>query len=71
VAAAARDRGLPCVVLAGRSTAGRREAAAAGITDTYTLVDHFDGDEARAMAGAADGLRALGARLARQWSVSG
>ena len=67
VARAARDRGLPCVVVAGRSSAGRRDAAAAGITDTYTLVDHF-GDEARAMADAANGLAALGARLAGQWS---
>lgn len=67
VAAAARDRGVPCVVLAGRSSAGRREAAAAGITDIYTLVDHFDGDVDRAMGAAADGLRALGERLARQW----
>jgi glycerate 2-kinase len=67
VAAAARDRGVPCVVLAGRSSAGRRDAAAAGITDIYTLVDHFDGDVDRAMAAAAEGLRALGDRLARQW----
>lgn len=69
VAAGARDRGLPCVVLAGRASTGRREAAAAGVTDTYTLVEHFGGDEARAMAEPADGLRALGARLARQWSA--
>jgi glycerate kinase len=67
VAAAARDRGLPCVVLAGRVDAGRREAAAAGVTDTYSLVEHF-GDEARAMAEPAAGLRALAGRLATQWS---
>jgi glycerate kinase len=69
VAAAARDRGLPCVVLAGRSSAGRRESAAAGITDTYTLVEHF-GSAERAMRDAAGGLTELGARLARQWSPS-
>ena len=68
VAAAARDRGVPCVVLAGRSSAGRREAAAAGVTDIYTLVDHFGGDVDRAMGAAAEGLRALGERLARQWA---
>ena len=67
VAGAARDRGVPCVVLAGRSSVGRRDAAAAGITDIYTLVDHFDGDVDRAMAAAEEGLRALGDRLARQW----
>ena len=69
VAAAARDRGVPCIVLAGRSSAGRREAAAAGITDIYTLVDHVGGDVDRAMGAAADGLRSLGERLARQWAA--
>ncbi|MGI5214026.1 glycerate kinase family protein [Plantactinospora sp. CA-290183] len=72
VAGAARDRGLPCVVLAGRVSAGRREAAAAGVTETHSLVDHFGGEPhggvARAMANPADGLRALAARLAGQWS---
>ncbi|MEV4623826.1 glycerate kinase [Asanoa sp. NPDC049573] len=67
VAGGARDRGLPCVVLAGRVTTGRREAANAGVTETYSLVDHF-GDEAQAMARPADGLRELASRLARQWS---
>ena len=67
VAAGARDRGVPCVVLAGRVDAGRREAAAAGVTETYSLVDHFGSTE-RAMAEAAEGLRALATRLAGQWS---
>ncbi|HET9517154.1 MAG TPA: glycerate kinase [Actinoplanes sp.] len=67
VANAARDRGLPCVVLAGRVDAGRREAAAAGVTDTHALVDHF-GSVQEAMTMPADGLRALAVRLARQWS---
>jgi glycerate kinase len=67
VAAGARDRGLPCVVLAGRVGAARRAALAAGVTESYSLVDHF-GDEAEALARPADGLRALASRLARQWS---
>jgi len=67
VAAAARDRGLPCVVLAGRSSAGRRECGAAGVTDVYTLVDHFGSAEI-AMARADEGLAALASRLAGQWS---
>jgi glycerate 2-kinase len=67
VAAAARDRGVPCVVLAGRVEAGRREAAAAGVTEAHSLVEHC-GDEARALAEPVAGLRALGARLAGQWS---
>jgi glycerate kinase len=74
VAGAARDRGLPCVVLAGRVSAGRREAAAAGVTESYSLVDHFGGEEAGgvepAMSRAAEGLRAIAARLATQWSRS-
>jgi glycerate kinase len=53
-------------VVAGQSSAGRRESAAAGITDVYTLVDHFGSTE-QAMTEAAAGLRALGARLAKQW----
>ncbi|MBY8875984.1 glycerate kinase [Micromonospora sp. PLK6-60] len=72
VAGAARDRGLPCVVLAGRVSAGRREAAAAGVTDAYSLVEHFGGERSggveAALARPAEGLRALGARLAGQWS---
>ena len=67
VAEAARDRGVPCVVLAGRVSAGRREAAAAGVTEMYSLEDYF-GSTDEAMRRPAEGLRALAARLARQWS---
>jgi glycerate kinase len=67
VAAAARDRGLPCLVLAGQASTGRREAAAAGVTDTYTLVSHF-GTVADALARPEEGLFALARRLAGQWS---
>ncbi|MET8084492.1 glycerate kinase [Micromonospora sp. NPDC005237] len=72
VAGAARDRGVPCVVVAGQVSTGRREAASAGVTDAYSLVEHFGGEQAggldAAMSRPADGLRELGARLARQWS---
>jgi glycerate kinase len=67
VAAGARDRGVPCVVLAGQVSTGRREAANAGVTETYSLVEHF-GSVPEALARPADGLRELAARLARQWS---
>ncbi|HTJ35059.1 MAG TPA: glycerate kinase [Dactylosporangium sp.] len=67
VANAARDLGVPCVVLAGRVDAGRREAASIGVTEAHSLVEHF-GSVATAMARPADGLRELGQRLARQWS---
>ncbi|MFJ6168815.1 glycerate kinase [Micromonospora orduensis] len=72
VAGAARDRGVPCVVVAGQVSTGRREAASAGVTDAYSLVEHFGGEQAggldAALSRPADGLRELGARLARQWS---
>lgn len=71
VAGAARDRGLPCLVVAGRVSTGRREAAATGVTETHSLVDHFGGGdegEAEAMARPAEGLREIAARLAGQWS---
>ncbi|MER7166023.1 glycerate kinase [Micromonospora sp. NPDC000207] len=72
VAGAARDRGVPCVVVAGRVSTGRRESASAGVTDAYSLVEHFGGEERggveAAMGRPAQGLRELGARLARQWS---
>jgi glycerate kinase len=67
VAGASRDRGLPCLVLAGRVSAGRRESAAIGVTETYSLVAHF-GSVEEAMARPAEGLRAVAARLANQWS---
>jgi glycerate 2-kinase len=67
VASAARDRGVPCVVLAGRIAAGRREAAAIGVTEMHSLVDHFQ-DVTAALERPAEGLRALGTRLAGQWS---
>jgi glycerate 2-kinase len=67
VAAAAAERGVPCVVVAGQVSAGRREAAAAGVTESYALVDQFGG-VAEAMARPAEGLRQLGTRLARRWS---
>ena len=67
VADAARERGLPCVVVAGRVAIGRQPAAEAGVTETHSLVEHF-GDPARAMRSPVEGLRAIGARLARRWS---
>ncbi len=67
VAGAARDLGLPCLVVCGRSTAGRRESMAAGVTETYPLVAHFGSVEA-AMSRPAEGLTAIGGRLAKQWA---
>ncbi len=67
VAGAARDLGLPCLVVCGRSTAGRRESMAAGVTEVYPLVQHFGSIE-DAMSRPAEGLAAIGHRLAGQWS---
>ncbi|MFI5491940.1 glycerate kinase [Actinoplanes sp. NPDC051859] len=67
VANGARDRGLPCVVVAGRNETGYREAANAGVTETYALLEHF-GTEERALAEPARGLREIAARMAGQWS---
>lgn len=67
VAGAAQELGIPCVVLAGNVTTGRREQEAAGVTAAHALVDHF-GSVERAMAEPARGLRELAAGLARQYS---
>jgi glycerate kinase len=67
VANGARDRGLPCVVIAGRVETGHREAAVAGVSEMHSLVEHF-GSEEKALAEPALGLREIAARLARQWS---
>jgi len=67
VAAAARDRGVPCLVVAGRVTVPPEEARAAGISGAWSLVDHFDGDVTRAMSHPAEGLHAIAARLAGSW----
>ncbi len=67
VAGAARDHGIPCAVLAGRVTTGRREQGAAGVTEALSLVDHF-GSVDLAMAEPARGLFELASRLAAQYS---
>ncbi len=66
VAAAARRRGIPCLVVAGRVAVDPAAAQAAGVTGAYSLVDHFDGDVAAAMERTTTGLRELGAELARE-----
>ncbi|MFI5933272.1 glycerate kinase [Actinoplanes sp. NPDC051494] len=67
IANSARDRGLPCVVVAGRNETGHREAASAGVTETYALVEHF-GSLGLALGEPARGLREIASRLAQQYS---
>jgi glycerate kinase len=68
VAAAARARRLPCVVLAGRVSADPRAATDAGVTHAYGLIDHLDGDLTRALAQPAASLRSLAATVAAAWA---
>ena len=70
VAAAATERGIPCLVLAGQVAVGRREMAAAGVDEAYSLVDHM-GSVAAALHGASDGLKSLAGHVARHWSPPG
>jgi glycerate kinase len=67
VAAAALERGVPCLVIAGQVSVGRRDIAAAGIAGAHSVADHVGGVE-QALARPGEGLRSLAARIARQWS---
>jgi glycerate kinase len=67
VASGAAERGLPCLVLAGQVSVGRREAAAAGIEASFAVVDHAGSVEA-AFADPAGTLAALAQHVAGQWS---
>jgi glycerate kinase len=67
VAAGAAERALPCLVLAGQVSVGRREAAAAGIEAAYAVADEVGSVEAAISAGAG-GLSRLAERVAREWS---
>ena len=67
VARAAGEHAVPCVVLAGDVQLGRREAAAAGVEQAWSLVDLVGAE--RAMADAAAALAELAAHVAGQWSA--
>ncbi len=62
----AAARGLPCIVLAGQVSVGRREAAAAGITAAYAAAD-LAGSVQAALADPAGTLEAVAEHAARQW----
>ena len=66
VAESAAARGLPCLVLAGQVSVGRREAAAAGVEAAYSVAEHA-GSVAAAMQRPAERLANLAAQVARQW----
>jgi glycerate kinase len=69
VAESAAARGLPCLVLAGQVSVGRREAAAMGVRDAYSVAEHAGG-VAASLADPAGTLAALAEDLASQWSGS-
>ena len=67
VARTAGEHAVPCVVLAGDVQLGRREAAAAGVEQAWSLVDLVGAE--RAMGDAATALAELAAHVAGQWSA--
>ena len=67
VAAAAAQEGVPCVVVAGRTTVGRRQAAAAGVEAAYSLVDEVGLEAALAEPG--ESLATVASTVARAWGV--
>jgi glycerate kinase len=66
VASAATEAGVPCVVVAGRVSVGRREMAAGGVDSAYSLTELAGSLEA-AMAEPARWATLAGERLASQW----
>jgi glycerate 2-kinase len=66
VAEAALAEAVPCLVLAGQVTVGRREMLAAGVNGAYAMVDEPGGLE-RAMGDPAGVLTDLATRAAREW----
>ncbi|MCH6172033.1 glycerate kinase [Pseudonocardia alaniniphila] len=67
VAKGAAERGVPCIVMAGQVSVGRREAAAVGVESAYSVAEDAGGVEA-SMADPAGTLAALAERVAAQWS---
>jgi glycerate kinase len=67
VAEAAVAEAVPCLVLAGRVTVGRREMLSSGVDAAYALVDE-PGGEPRALGDPVGALADLAARVAGQWA---
>jgi glycerate 2-kinase len=67
VAAVAQQAGVPCVVAAGQADIREREAATHGIDEVWSVADEL-GSVSAAIEAEIDGLRTLGAAIARTWS---
>ena len=67
VAARAQAAGVPCVVAAGQAHVGSRDSSAHGFDEVWSVADELGSVHAAVDAGA-EGVRALGAAVARAWS---
>ncbi len=67
VARAAQAAAVPCVLVAGESGVGTREAAANGIDEGWSIAEAFGSGDAGLAAGT-DGVRRLGREVARSWA---
>ncbi|MCW2671656.1 MAG: glycerate kinase [Frankiales bacterium] len=67
VAATAGGQAVPCVVVAGRTSVGRREAAAAGVDASYSLVEELGLERALSQPG--ESLATVASTVARAWGV--
>jgi glycerate kinase len=67
VARAAAAEGMPCLLLAGQVSAGRRELAAAGIDAAYATAD-LAGSVEESLAAPAEWLTELASHVAGEWS---
>jgi glycerate kinase len=68
VSAAAAERAIPCVVLAGQVSVGRRRAASAGVTQAYAVAEHVGSAEA-SLADPAGTLGDLAKHVSTQWRL--
>jgi glycerate kinase len=67
VAQRAQAAGVPCVVAAGQAHVGSRDHAAHGFDEVWSVADQLGSVEA-ALAAGPDGVRTLGAAVARAWT---
>lgn len=68
VSAAASERAIPCVVLAGQVSVGRRRAASAGVTQAYGVAEHVGSAEA-SLADPVGTLSELAKHVSTQWRL--
>ncbi|PPK64222.1 glycerate kinase [Actinokineospora auranticolor] len=67
VAAAAAEHGVPCVVLAGQVSVGRRQAGSVGVSEAHAVAEYV-GSVEKAVADPAGTLADLAEHVARQWA---